>query len=129
MRYRGGVRSTRVVLAVVVIAAAIVAIAAPVEVGRALGRTASSSSEMINLRASWGGALLGIGAAIGWARTETRGRLVVSLLMWLMVGIGLARAVGFVLDGSPDRLQWLWLAAEIVIASVCAWWLRRPAAR
>jgi len=116
------------VLAFVVIAAAIVAIASPVEVGRALSRTATTSSEMINLRASWGGALLGIGAAIGWARTETRTRLAVSLVMWLMVGIGLARAVGFVLDGDPDRLQWLWLGAEIVIAAACAWWLRRPIA-
>lgn len=119
-------RFARGLLAFVVIAAAIVAIASPVEVGRALGRTATTSSEMINLRASWGGALLGIGTAIGWARTETRGRLAVSLVMWLMIGIGLARAIGFVLDGDPDRLQWLWLAAEIAIAGACAWWLRRP---
>jgi Domain of unknown function (DUF4345) len=116
----------RLVLAVVVIAAAIAAILSPAQVGEALGRVATTPSEAINLRASWGGTLLGIGAAIGWARTETRGRLVLSLLMWIMVGIGSARALGFVLDGSPDRLQWVWLAAEIVIAVVCAWLLRRP---
>lgn len=114
--------------ALIVIAAAIAAIASPVEVGEFLGRPAATSSEMINLRASWGGALLGVGLAIGWAQRQTRAQRVVSWLMWLMVGIGLARAVGFVLDGSPDRLQWVWLGAEIVIAVVCAWWLRRRSA-
>lgn len=119
----------RLVLALVVIAAAVAAILSPVAVGEALGRPAATTpSEMINLRASWGGALLGVGAAIGWARTETRARLVVSLVLWMMVGIGLARVVGLLLDGSPDRLQWLWLGAEVVIAAGCAWWLRRPGA-
>lgn len=120
--------SARRVLALVVIAAALVAIASPAAVGEALGRPASTPSEAINLRASWGGALLGIGLAVGWARTDSRARRIVSWVMWLMIGIGLARAVGFVLDGRPDRLQWVWLGAEVAIAAGCAAWLRRPSA-
>ena len=116
-------------LALVVIAVALVAIASPAEVGELLGRPAKSSSETINLRATWGGALLGVGLAIGWARHETRARRIVSWVMWLMVGIGLARAVGFVLDGDPDRLQWIWIVAEVLIASGCAGWLLRSAPR
>ena len=107
---------------------AVAAILSPVAVGEALGRSASTSSEMINLRASWGGTLLGLGAAIGLARTETRGRLLLSVLLWVIAGIVVARAVGFVLDGSPDGLQWVWLIAEIAIVAVCAWLLCRPRA-
>ncbi len=114
----------RPAIAVVVLGAAVIAIFSPVEVGEVLGRTATTPSEMINLRATWGGTLLGLGLAIGLARTETRGRLLLSLLMWVMLGIGLARAVGFVVDGSPDGLQWVWLAAEIAIAAGCGGWLR-----
>lgn len=116
----------RLALAIVVVVAAVAAILSPAAVGEALGRVATTASETINLRASWGGTLLGIGAAIGLAQTATRGRLIVSTIMWIVAGIGIARALGFVLDGGPDVLQWVWLVAEIVIVAGCAWWLRRP---
>ncbi len=120
----------RAALAVVVMAMAVVAIFSPVQVGEALGREATTPSEAINLRATWGGTLLGIGAAIGLARSETRVRLLLSVLMWITAGIGIARAIGFVLDGGPDQLQWSWLVAEIAIVLVLAWLLhgRRTAA-
>jgi hypothetical protein len=35
-----------------------------------------------------------------------------------------ARTLGFLLDGSPDGRQWLWLTLEIVIAVGCAIGLR-----
>ncbi len=108
------------------VAVAVVAIASPAEVGELLGRpAASTSSEMINLRASWGGALLGVGLAMALLSTRSSTDVVISLLLWAMVGIGVARAIGFVVDGSPDGWQWVWLGAEIAIAAGCAWWLRR----
>jgi hypothetical protein len=113
----------RLALALVVIGAAAFAIFSPVQMGEALRREATTSSEMINLRATWGGTLLGIALAIGWARLETRGRFLLSVLMWIVAGIGIARVIGFVLDGGPDRLQWIWLVAEIVIVVVLAWLL------
>jgi hypothetical protein len=119
----------RIALAIVVGVIAVVAIFSPAAVGESLGRVATTNPEKINLRASWGGTLLGIGVAIGLAETAARGRLVVSTLMWIMAGIGIARAIGFVLDGGPDALQWVWLVAEIVIFAVCAWLLRRPVAK
>ncbi|MSP62017.1 MAG: hypothetical protein EXR72_17135 [Myxococcales bacterium] len=41
-----------------------------------------------------------------------------------MAGIGIARAIGFGLDGQPDALQWMWLAAEAAIVVGCAIALR-----
>jgi hypothetical protein len=125
-RVRGVPSKLRIALAIVVVGAAVVAILSPTAVGEALGRVATTAPEKINLRASWGGTLLGIGAAIGLAQTATRGRLILSSVMWVVAGIGIARALGFVLDGGPDVLQWVWLVAEIAIVAVCLWWLRRP---
>jgi hypothetical protein len=83
---------------------------------------------MINLRASYGGTLMGIGAFIAWIPGwSPKWRVVVGLLMWAMAGIAVARLVGFALDGSPDTRQFIWLIAEIVITAVCAVVLRRKA--
>jgi len=98
----------------------------PLVVADVLRRPAASAPEMINLRATWGGSVLGLGAFIAWL-SEARPwkRFILGLLMWMMAGIGLARATGFALDGGPDALQWAWLIAEIVIAAACAIALRR----
>lgn len=92
----------------------------PLDTAAALGKPAETSSQLINLRASWGGPLLGLGAFVAWIPAlKPWPRAVLGLLGWAMVGIGAARTVGFVLDGSPDGRQWLWLALEVVIAIGC----------
>jgi hypothetical protein len=42
------------------------------------------------------------------------------LLVAAMAGIGLARLVGFALDGDPDTRQYIWISAEAAIVAVCA---------
>ena len=97
----------------------------PLETAAALARPHDTSSQLINLRASWGGPLLGLGAFVAWLpAVRPWPRSALGLVGWAMVGIGAARTIGFVLDGSPDGRQWLWLTLEVVIAIGCAIGLR-----
>ena len=118
-------RYVQIAIALVLIAVGGWLIASPLVVAEALGRPHATSSQMINLRATWGGAVVGIGAFVGWlpARASMiRGGL--GLLMCVMAGVGLARLTGFVIDGHPDGLQWAWIIAETVIVAGCAIGLR-----
>ena len=81
---------------------------------------------MINLRASFGGTLLGVGAFLAWLPDlKPWRRTIVGLLMWAMAGIGIARLTGFALDGHPDTRQWIWITAEIILVVGSALALRR----
>lgn len=97
-------------------------IARPEVTAELLGKTASEPTQWINMRASWGGTLLGLGAFVVWLPAlRPLARTIFGLLMWAMAGIGLARLVGFAIDGSPDTRQWIWITAEVAIVIGC--WL------
>jgi hypothetical protein len=123
-------RRIRLVLGLVLVALGFVLVFSPVAVGEALRRPAATPPQMINLRATWGGSVAGLGAFLAWlpALRPLR-RFALGFFLWTMATIGVARAIGIVIDGSPDRLQWVWLAAEFVITAGCAIALRRDAAR
>ena len=92
----------------------------------ALSRPAVTPTQWINLRASFGGTVLGIGLFVAWLPAgKPYLRAFLGLLGWAMAGIGAARLVGFVVDGSPDSRQWIWITAEVLIAAMCAIYLRR----
>jgi hypothetical protein len=117
-----------VAIGLVVEACGIALAFAPVFVADALGRPHDTPTQLINLRASWGGALAGIGAFVAWLPAwRPRWRVVVGLAMWTMAGVGAARLVGFALDGSPDARQYVWIAAEAAIVIGCALVLQRSA--
>lgn len=102
----------------------------PHAVGDLLNRPAITPSQTINLRATWGGSVMGIGAFVAWLPAlQPWRRFVFGFFMWTMAAIGIARSLGIVVDGSPDALQWLWLLAELAITAGCAIALRRDAAR
>lgn len=111
----------RVAIGLVVEACGIALALSPVFVADLLGRPHDTPTQLINLRASWGGAVAGIGAFVAWLPTlRPRWRVVVGLLMWVMAGVGAARLVGFALDGSPDTRQYVWIVAEVAIVIGCA---------
>jgi hypothetical protein len=119
-------RRARIALGVLLAALAIVLVFSPLAIANALHRPHETASQMINLRASWGGALLGIALFTAWLPAlKPWKRSILGLVMCEMAGIAAARTVGFVLDGHPDSLQWFWLSAEIGIASACGWALFR----
>jgi uncharacterized protein DUF4345 len=98
----------------------------PLVVADALDKPHGLSTQMINLRASYGGTLMGIGAFVAWIDgLRPWYRVVVGLLGWAMAGIGIARLIGFALDGEPDGRQFVWITAEVVIAAACAYGVRR----
>jgi hypothetical protein len=116
----------RVILGVPVVAVGAILAMSPTAVAEALGKPHDTATQMINLRASYGGTLMGIGAFIAWLPAlSPKWRVVVGLLMWAMAGIGVARLVGFAIDGSPDTRQYIWISAEVAIVIVCAVVLRR----
>ena len=108
----------RRILGVVVIAIAAYLIAQPLVVANALGLPHETSTQWINLRASWGGTLAGLGAFVAWlpAPRPPWGRLAIALVAWAMAGIGIARLVGFAVDGGPDTRQYIWISAEALLA-------------
>ncbi len=98
----------------------------PLVTAEVLDRPYAEPTQLINLRASFGGTLLGLGAfGAWWPAVKPWKRTVLGLLMWTMAGIGIARLLGFLLDGSPDGRQWIWLTAEALIVATCAVLLRR----
>lgn len=100
----------------------------PLVTAEALGRPHDEPTQLINLRASFGGTVLGLGAFLAWLpAAKPYKRSVLGLLMWAMAGIGVARLLGFALDGSPDQRQWIWIIAEVLIVATCAVLLRRRA--
>ena len=100
----------------------------PLVTAEALGRPHGEPTQLINLRASFGGTLLGLGAFLAWLpASRPYKRAVLGILMWAMAGIGAARLLGFAIDGSPDGRQWIWLVAEVLIVATCAILLRRGA--
>lgn len=110
-------RSVRLGIGAVAIAFGIYLAMSPLTVAAILDRPHDTTSQMINVRASWGGTLVGLGAFLAWLPAlRPWSRAVIGLLGWAMAGIGAARTIGFVLDGAPDARQWLWISLEVAIA-------------
>ena len=119
-------RRVRMMIGLALAALGVAMIFSPLDVAEVLNRPPTSKSAMINLRASWGGTVLGVGAFLAWLPAlRPLGRLVLGLLGWTMAGVAFARLMGFILDGGADGRQWVWLTAEVVIAAICAFALRR----
>ena len=117
----------RLVIGLVLVGAGAVLALSPVFVAEQLGKPHDTPTQMINLRASWGGAVMGIGAFVAWLPgVPPWWRALVGLAMWSMAGVGAARLVGFALDGSPDARQYVWIVAEaaIVIAGATTLYLK-----
>ena len=109
-------RTVRLVIGVALVVAGAILVMSPVFVAEQLGKPHGEPTQMINLRASWGGAVVGLGAFVAWLPgLVPKWRVVVGLAMWAMAGVGAARLVGFALDGSPDTRQYVWIVAELAI--------------
>jgi hypothetical protein len=119
-------RAPQLLAGVAIAALGAVLVIAPGLVRDLLGRAPATPSDWINLRATFGGTLLGVGAFVAWLPARRPWlRAGLGLLGWGMAGVGVARLVGFALDGSPDSRQYVWLIAEIVLVAASVFALRR----
>lgn len=108
---------TRALVGALLIAFGVFLAVSPLTTASVLARPHETASQMINLRASFGGPLLGIGAFVIWVRAlRPYRRAIIGLIGWSMAGIAAARGLGFALDGSPDGRQWLWMSLEVAMA-------------
>jgi hypothetical protein len=120
------VRALRIGVGLVMLVAGVALAFSPGVVADALNRPPADAGQAINLRASWGGSLAGLGAfVVACSSLRPWRRALAILVVCTMTGVGAARALGFVLDGSPDGKQWVWLVAEAVLVLAAGAWLVR----
>ncbi len=85
-----------------------------------------ATSGVIDIRATHGGMSAAVGLAIlalAWRRETLRHALALTALVLLAMAAG--RVLGMVLDGSPNVIMYLFLAAELVVGVAAL--LLRPA--
>lgn len=110
------------------VVAGVVATMLPNEVADLFGQDPLSGVPLIERRAVRGGLLLAFGRLLlvrkslkPWSVTA------VVTVLCLMLGLVVARSVGWALDGPPDGPQWLYMVIELVVVFGAALWLRKTA--
>ena len=79
----------------------------------------SSSSGLIDMRATYGGISLGFGVLLAYmVRRADMLRLGVWAVMLIVGGMALGRGIGMVLDGSPNTMMYVFLALEVAVVLV-----------
>lgn len=89
------------------------------------GSAPESTSGLIDMRATYGGLCLAIGLAFAlFARNDATVRKGLVILTIVIACMAAGRTLGFVLDGDPNTLMVLYLAAELLIVALALWALR-----
>ena len=80
-----------------------------------------TSSALIDMRATYGGMGLGVGLAL-WFCARQRETVIAGLVGALLVlaATAMARAIGFVADGSPNMPMLLLFGAEVLFVALSA---------
>ena len=81
---------------------------------------------LTDVRATYGGFQLGMGAFLVWASLDVSRVRAALLLMVLSIGaVGLSRAIGLTLDGSPNAFHTLGLITEVSLTALTLFVLSR----
>jgi len=90
-----------------------------------VGGSVSTSSGVIDIRATYGGMSVGIGIVL-YLLATTYGTLRIGLISvcLLMLGMAAGRIIGMVLDGSPNMYMYIYLALELSVSSLAVLLLR-----
>lgn len=90
------------------------------------GSAPTTSSGLIDMRATYGGMTLGVGVLFGLSagdpRTVQIGVWGIIVVMMCMAG---ARLFGMIQDGTPNSIMYIYFAVEITMAILASWALRR----
>ncbi|MDJ0848847.1 MAG: DUF4345 domain-containing protein [Myxococcota bacterium] len=94
------------------------------------GFGALASGGLTDVRATYGGFQLGMGAFLLWAASDDRRVAPALVLVALSIGaVGTSRAVGLLLDSSVNWFHGLGLATEIVLTALTIFALGRVRSR
>lgn len=89
------------------------------------GTVPDSAAAWIDLRATYGGLSLAVGAIL-WLLASKPSTLRDGLwaVLLLMLGMAGGRLYGIVMDGSPNTVMWIYLGFELVAVALAAFLLR-----
>ena len=94
------------------------------------GSAPSTSSGVIDMRATYGGMTLGLGVLFGLSASDPRTvRLGVWGIIVVMIGMAAGRLFGMIQDGTPNPIMYIFLAVEIVVVILASWALRRDTSK
>ena len=84
---------------------------------------APDSFAAIERRIQWG-AVLGFGLLLVFrTRVEPWASTVAAFVLWMVVGVLIARVAGLALDGADSGKQWMWVGVEAVVAGIAGAYL------
>lgn len=90
----------------------------------------TTASGLIDLRATYGGMSLAIGAFLAMTARQSElhglGLRSVAVIMGCMAT---TRMLGMALDGSPNAIMWVYLGTELLVLGAALWALRAEPAR
>ena len=99
---------------------------APEEMLSGAGVIFEAGSSTVDLRATYGGAILGFTVFLASCVGGTRGRVGLAAVFCLTLGALVGRLYGLSVDQAPG-LMWILAAVEAVWSLLAAWlWLRYP---
>lgn len=82
----------------------------------------STASGLIDMRATYGGMSIAVGCLmLLLAKNSATLRLGLLSVALVLLGMASARILGIVVDGNPNNLMYVYLAAEIVPSAIALW--------
>jgi hypothetical protein len=98
---------------------------APFELaGLVTGGTPATSSGLIDMRSTYGGMSIAMGIVLALlAQRDNTLRTSIVALLVVMVAMATTRVAGFVIDGLPNSVMYIYLALESITGGLCLAWL------
>ncbi len=78
-----------------------------------------TESGLIDMRATYGGMSIGFAIFLDFVRRDTNMFSIgIRAILLIIGGMALGRSVGMILDGSPNRLMYIYLLLEIIVVII-----------
>ncbi len=85
------------------------------------GTVPDTTSGLTDMRATYGGMSLGFGVLLAYAAQSSHlKRFGVLCVVFIMMGMTIARTLGMLIDGSPNENMYIYLALELLVSGLGA---------
>ncbi len=90
-----------------------------------IGTNETTSTGLIDIRATYGGMSLAVGMLLHWlALQRTQVNLALPFILLLMLAMALPRMLGMAVDGEPNGVMYLYLTLELSVSALAIILLR-----